>query len=296
MMILAIATVIGFGMADTYGTDEGCIELSGIDMSDAELGGSEAMAETIRGMSSVKNVRTELWMSYKFTNKKFDQSVTTRGISDTSTIKGGYVIEGRWPKNPNEVMFAANAANKLNVNVGDTVTVKTDSVEESFIVCGINQTFNNLGLMGYMTLEGMSRLSKIPDSIDVCVNLKPGVTYADFERELKDIYPDVEAVDVNEAAHQTVGMITIGMKAFAFLIAGLTILSICRITHRSNQYQQAMAKHGREQGAGIYIKTAYRTGDDVKYAGDPYRRYHRTHHISVCRNKSYGIVNGHIRI
>ena len=226
MMILAIATVIGFGMADTYGTDEGCIELSGIDMSDAELGGSEAMAETIRGMSSVKNVRTELWMSYKFTNKKFDQSVTTRGISDTSTIKGGYVIEGRWPKNPNEVMFAANAANKLNVNVGDTVTVKTDSVEESFIVCGINQTFNNLGLMGYMTLEGMSRLSKIPDSMDVCVNLKPGVTYADFERELKDIYPDVEAVDVNEAAHQTVGMITIGMKAFAFLIAGLTILIV----------------------------------------------------------------------
>ena len=80
--------------------------------------------------------------------------------------------------------------------------------------------------MGYMTLEGMSRLSKIPDSIDVCVNLKPGVTYADFERELKDIYPDVEAVDVNEAAHQTVGMITIGMKAFAFLIAGLTILIV----------------------------------------------------------------------
>ncbi len=226
MMILAIATIIGFGMADTYGTDEGCIELSGIDMYDAGLDGSEAMAENIRGMSCVENVRMEIWMSYKFYNKNLDQSITTRGISDTSTIKGGYVIEGRWPKNPNEVMFAANAANKLNVSVGDTVTVKTDKVEESFIVCGINQTFNNMGLMGYMTMDGLSKLSKLPESMSICVNLKPGVTFEDFERDFKDIYPEVEVTDINESAHQTVGMITIGMKGFAFMIAALTILIV----------------------------------------------------------------------
>ncbi len=226
MMILAIATVIGFGMADTYGTDEGCIRLSGIDMYDAGFDGSEAMAENVRGMSTVENVRTELWMSYKFYNKKLDQAITTRGISDTSTIRGGYVIEGRWPKNPNEVMLAANAAGKLNAGVGDVVTVKTDAVEEPYIVCGINQTFNNLGLMGYMTLDGMSKLSKLPETMSVCVNLKKGVTYADFEKEFKDAYPEVEVVDINEEAHQTVGMITVGVKAFALLIAGLTILIV----------------------------------------------------------------------
>ncbi len=226
MMILAIATIIGFGMADTYGTDEGCIQLSGIDMYDADFGGSEAMAESVRGLSTVKDVRTELWMSFKFYNKNLDQSITTRGISDTSTIKGGYVIEGRWPKNPNEVMFAANAANKLGVSVGDTVTVKTDKVEESYIVCGINQTFNNLGMMGYMTMDAMSKITKIPENLSVCVNLKPGATFADFEREFKDVYPEVEVTDVNESAHQTVGMITVGVKGFAFFIAGLTILIV----------------------------------------------------------------------
>ena len=226
MMILAIATIIGFGMADTYGTDEGCIELSGIDMYDAGFDGSEAMAENVRGLSTVQNARTEIWMSYKFYNKNRDQSVTTRGISDTSTIKGGYVVEGRWPKNPNEVMFAANAANKLNVGVGDTVTVKTDNVEESYIVCGINQTFNNMGLMAYMTMDGLSKLSKLPENLSICVNLKPGVTFEEFEKEFKDVYPEVEVTDINESAHQTVGMITVGMKGFAFLIAGLTILIV----------------------------------------------------------------------
>ena len=226
MMILAISTMIGFGLADTYGTDEGCIELAGIDMYDVALDGSEAMAETVRSMSTIKDVRRELWMTYKFYNKKRDQAVTTRGISDVSTIKGGCVIDGRWPNNPNEVMFAANAASKLDVKVGDVVTVKTDKVEESFIVCGINQTFNNMGLMAYMTLDGISKLSELPDTMGICANLKPGVTFADFEREFKDEYPDVEIEDVNETAHQTVGMITIGMKGFALFIAGLTIVIV----------------------------------------------------------------------
>ncbi|MCR4749837.1 MAG: FtsX-like permease family protein [Lachnospiraceae bacterium] len=226
MMILAVSTIIGFGMADTYGTDEGCIALSGIDMYDADITGSEAMAESIRSMSTVRNVRMEIWMSYKYYNKNLDQSLTTRGISDVSTIEGGYVIDGRWPINPNEVMLAANAANKLNVKVGDVVTIKTDKVEESYIVCGLNQTFNNLGMMAYMTLDGMSKVSKLPDSMSICINLKPGVTFEAFEKEIKEAYPEVEITDVNEAAHQTVGMITIGMKAFAFLIAGLTILIV----------------------------------------------------------------------
>lgn len=226
VMILSIATIIGFGLADTYGTDEGCIELAGIDMYDAAFGGSESMAESVRGFKTVQNTRTEMWMSYTFYNRTYDQAITTRGISDISTVRGGCVIEGRWPENPNEVMFAANAASKLHVKVGDAVTVKTNATEESYIVCGINQTFNNLGLMGYMTMDGMRKLTSIPDSLNVCVNLKPGATFEDFEAEFNEVYPEVEVEDVYLAAHQTTGMITIGMKLFATLIASLTILIV----------------------------------------------------------------------
>ena len=47
-----------------------------------------------------------------------------------------------------------------------------------------------------------------------------------IEKEFEDVYPEVEVTDINESAHQTVGMITVGMKGFAFLIAGLTILIV----------------------------------------------------------------------
>ncbi len=226
MMILTVSTIIALGMADTYGTDDGVLEMSGLDVYDAYFAGSEAMCETVAAFDCVKDARREMWMSVKYRKKKTTQNFSVRAISDTSLIRGGSVVEGRWPSHPNEVMLATNAAAKLGVGVGDAVSVEMNGGSESYIVCGMNQTMNNMGLMTFMTLDGLARVSPIPDSMEVCVNLRPGATFADLEREFHELYPDVTLTDYNEAAHQTVGMITGGMKLFAYFITVLTILIV----------------------------------------------------------------------
>lgn len=226
MMILAISTVVAFGMVDTYGNEEGVLAMGGFDFYDAYLDGSAVMAEKVAGMNTVQDCRRELWMSNKFYYKRKTQTITTRSISDTSLIRGGSVVEGRWPAHPNEVMFATNAALRLGVGVGDSVTIKSSISEESYLVCGICQTMNNMGMMAYMTLDGQGKVTAIPDSLSICLNLKPGSTFKDFEEELKDIYPDVTPTDYNEAAASTVGLISNGMKIFAYFIALLTILIV----------------------------------------------------------------------
>ncbi|MCR5671819.1 MAG: ABC transporter permease [Butyrivibrio sp.] len=226
MMILSVSTIIAFGMKDTYGNDAGVLEMGGFDVYDAFLIGDETMEQSVAAMKTVENTRREINMGLNYYNKKNKQTLTVRGISDTSTIVGGCIVEGRWPKYSNEVMLATNSAIRLGVGVGDTVTVRNEMANESFIVCGINQTMNNMGMMTYMTVDGLSKVTNLPETMSICVTLKPGYTFKDFETEFKDSYPEVTVTDYEEAAHQTVGLISSGMKVFAYFVAFITILIV----------------------------------------------------------------------
>ncbi|MBP3280322.1 MAG: ABC transporter permease, partial [Butyrivibrio sp.] len=181
---------------------------------------------TVSAMKTVENTRREIWMGVNYSHKKNKQNITTRSFSDTSNIIGGSIIEGRWPKHPNEVMLATNAASRLGVSLGDVVTVRNDMADESFIVCGICQTMNNMGMMAFMTIDGLTKVTTVPESMQVCVQLKKGVSFAEFEEEFKDVYPEVTVTDYQVAAHQTVGLITIGIKLFAYFVSLLTILIV----------------------------------------------------------------------
>lgn len=226
MMILSLSSVVAFGMTDTFGNDEGVLKIGGFDMYDAFFQGDESMEETVASMKTVENTRREIWMGVNYYHKKNKQNFTTRCFSDTSNIIGGSIIEGRWPKHPNEVMLATNAANRLGVSLGDVVTVRNDIADESFIVCGICQTMNNMGMMAFMTIDGLDKVTNVPESMQVCVHLKKGVTFAEFEKEFKDVYPEVTITDYQVAAHQTVGLISNGIKLFAYFVSLLTILIV----------------------------------------------------------------------
>ena len=226
MMILSISSVVAFGMTDTFGNDEGVLNIGGFDVYDAFFSGDESMEETVSTMKTVENTRREIWMGVNYSHKKNKQNITTRSFSDTSNIIGGSIIEGRWPKHPNEVMLATNAASRLGVSLGDVVTVRNDMADESFIVCGICQTMNNMGMMAFMTIDGLTKVTTVPESMQVCVQLKKGVSFAEFEEEFKDVYPEVTVTDYQVAAHQTVGLITIGIKLFAYFVSLLTILIV----------------------------------------------------------------------
>ena len=245
MAILTISTMVGFGMVDSYGRDtNGIINMGGFILSDAMVTGDSVMADNITDMSSVSHVYRDVWTNLNFYNGKNMQSITTRGFSDTSAINGGGLIEGRWPSHPNEVMFATNAASRLNVSIGDAVTAKNSHAEESYIVCGLCQTMNNMGMMAFMTMDGMQKMTPINDSgCNINIDLKKGRPFEDFEKEFKDVYPDVEITNVSESIKSTIGMVASGTRAVAMLIAALTTLIVAFVesliirTHITRQWR-----------------------------------------------------------
>ena len=99
-------------------------------------------------------------------------------------MKTESMVEGRWPKYENEIALGVSAAESLEKNAGDTVIVRNGEEEASYLVTGIYQTMNNMGMMVYCTTDAFERIGSLPDEMSTYVNLKKGYTFDDFEIKL----------------------------------------------------------------------------------------------------------------
>ncbi|MBR6159502.1 MAG: ABC transporter permease, partial [Lachnospiraceae bacterium] len=227
MAVLSVSTVIGLGLVDTFGRDdESLLRMSGLFESDAAVDGSETMLNNIAGMSTVKTVYGDTWYAFNYSKGKRVSSITTRAFTDASLIRGGNVIEGHWPENEKEIMLATAAADNLGAGMGDRVIIKNSGKEETYRVCGLCQTLNNMGMMAYITVTGYERVAPLPDEYGLWIDLKRGCTFDQFKEEFKDAYPDVEVTDYMENVAGTLGVVSGGMKAVALLISVLTVLIV----------------------------------------------------------------------
>ena len=194
--VLAFSAAMGFGFYENMGKDvNALLTISGIDLYDADFDGSPNMNDTVKSFDSVGEIHYEAWtgLDYKVGNKT--KSLTTRVISDTSIMNPNQMVEGRWPLHENEVALGTSAAGNLGVKVGDTIIVKNGEDEASYLITGLLQTFNNMGMMAYMNADAYERIGSMPGTVSYRLNMKNGYSFEDLEKEFKDIYPDTELVD-----------------------------------------------------------------------------------------------------
>ncbi len=227
-ILLAASSVFGLGMADTFSDDDTVVNMAGVDYADAAVDGDAAMGQRLDAMTSVNYQYGDNWYAFNYTSLKIrqEQNITTRCFTDTSKVQGVAMVEGRMPIHANEIMFATNAANRMKVKVGDSVVAKLGNREESYLVTGLCQVINNLGMMAYMTTEGESKLTGDPESFSYYVFLKKGYTLSDFESEFKEIYPDEEVSDFKENVQGTIGVVKLGIQGVALIIGLLTSLIV----------------------------------------------------------------------
>ena len=226
-MILTVSATVGFGLIDTFGrSSEAVMNIDGMAFGDAEVDiDGEEMLNVISNMSTVEYTYGDIWITVEISKGRKSQNTNARIITDTSNIRSGGVIEGRWPRHNNEVMLAANAARTFGVELGDTINVKYGINEESYIVCGINQTFQNMGQMSFFTFDGIRRIGNL-NPTNAEVKIKSNYSFTDFEREFKEVYPDVDVLSVEESAASIINLVIASMKIISVLIAVLTALII----------------------------------------------------------------------
>ena len=225
MAVLAFSASMGFGIYESMGKDvDALLRISGMELYDSFVTGDENMMNEINNLSSVNEDRTyrEVWLAFEYKANKKNSTITTRVIDDTSTLNPDLMVEGRWPKYDNEVALGTNAIKSFGLKVGDTITVRNGEEESSYLISGIMQTFNNMGMMGYMTKDGYERIGTEIPTQSIIINLNDGYKFKDFEKQLKELYPDLEATDVYASTGSLMVLLTTSMKAVLAIIMIVT--------------------------------------------------------------------------
>ena len=223
MAILAFSAAMGFGIYENMGKDvDSLLRISGLDLPDADFAGDLSMGETVGSFEMVDNIHYEYWTSLEFIKGKKVKTISSRVISDPSLMNPDQMVEGRWPLYENEVALGTSAMTQLGVKVGDTVIVRNGEEEASYLITGMMQTFNNMGMMGYISTDGFERIGVLPNQVTFVIYLKDGYTYEDLKKEFNDIYPDTEIIDELASTGNLFVMLKTSMALIMVLIMIIT--------------------------------------------------------------------------
>ena len=128
-----------------------------------EVGGEETCApehvgEEMERLLAENDIPAECFSEsvFKLSVSCDDKNLVSLAFLGSGTTTDQYAyIEGTPPENTDEIAISYITADKLNVKIGDTVTVKTGGENEEFIVTALFQSMNNMG-------EGIRLSEKLP--------------------------------------------------------------------------------------------------------------------------------------
>lgn len=162
-VIFAICTSLVMILAVTANTldSDSLLYLLSVTESDVYMSDSARIMDVMTGVKTIRETEQEIedilaendmpgavylegWYKLPVTAKEKSFNITFIKCSDTKTTDYDYT-EGTAPIYENEVAVTKQIADKLNVNIGDHISVNIDGEEREFIITAYFQSFNNLG-------------------------------------------------------------------------------------------------------------------------------------------------------
>ncbi|MBP5417814.1 MAG: FtsX-like permease family protein [Clostridiales bacterium] len=143
---------------------------------------------------------------------------------DLEALQYEFLLEGHLPQNGNEIVLTTVNMDKLDVKIGDVVTVISPKSGEpvSYTVCGIDQKINNMGNKALMSSEGAARFNPEHKFSTCMVYLKDGTSVKDFQREWNSRYPMDSFLLVDDLIGSTIDTLVMAMSAICFIFIALT--------------------------------------------------------------------------
>lgn len=172
---------------------DGLISVMGMEMPDISIMtmngvDNEAFCEKLRQMPEVEKVLLNCAIGNNVEIKGSPQSAAAVVYKDFSLTENIYVKEGRFPEYDNEIMITVKREGTEDRHIGDSIIVKGDSGEKSYIITGITNAMNNGGRSVYMTDEGYKRIRPNDRPNIVEITLKNENDRPAFEEKLTSLY------------------------------------------------------------------------------------------------------------
>ncbi|MNW42612.1 FtsX-like permease family protein [compost metagenome] len=204
-----------------------------------------------RDLLADSRVETIGWIGEKIGVLPLEQSHQQGGYSSlniyVSVLRGSYdtfgfsVLEGRNPRNRNEIALGMNVARRLGVVPGDVTDVYLDGKKRTLMVSGIYQAIANMSYSARITADVVtSNPSDYSDADIVLINLHEKSEVDTLVQELNEKYKKSLTVVTQQTLLDSVYSEATSVLMLPFIIMGLLfsvvtfliIYSICRIEIR----------------------------------------------------------------
>lgn len=230
--ILSFAACVGFGLYENFALrNDNLLKMVGAEAGDVLISG-ENIEDIGAQMESWEEIEAVLYYNQTSIELESKEEETTSNCDiweNPELVKNEMVIRGRLPKYENEIVLTTGIAKILKVDVGDTIYVTGQNERKDYIVCGIDQKMNNMGLKAMMTQTGAERLNGNSQIMFLYVYMKEGTTYEDISAKILEKFPNVSVSDSQKLIENTMNSVTVAMAVICVLFVAITVFVVIMV-------------------------------------------------------------------
>ena len=227
--LLTFSACVGMGLYENFAKDqEKLLKILGSEAGDIGITGNdlEHVGEKMEHWNEVERVLYYNNISVHLERGKEETDITCDVWKRPEQVKNEMVLEGRLPKYDNEIILSTNVAKILKVHTGDTIYVTGEGERLDYVVSGIDQKINNMGLRAIMTEKGAKRLNETSYTTFLYVYTKDGIDYDTISKKVLKKFPDVSVLDSKKQIENIMASVTLAMVAICVIFVLITIFVV----------------------------------------------------------------------
>lgn len=156
----------------------------------------------------------------------------TQVTEDFSRLENNTFYEGRYPKFANEIGISGSISKEIGKGIGDQITVTVQGKSETYLITGLSQSINFLGLLVSITTEGIEQLVPDYESSLFNIYLEHGDTAGYIEQLQAQMGDRLQSVtDLGEVFNSQSSIYTTALFSVMLLILAITTIVVILILY-----------------------------------------------------------------
>ncbi len=231
VILLSFASCVGFAIYQSFSKDRtNLLKITGIELGTAIVTGEnlEEVGEEVMSWEEIDFIQYNAVSAVKIINGDNEVTLNCDIWENPDLLKHESLVKGRLPKNDNEITLTTKASEKLGVSVGDVVYVESKGERKDYIVSGIDQKINNLGIKAMMNVRGAERLNIWNQGSLLYIYTKAGVSYKDLVNLMKG-FTGISILDSQKQAETALSSVQMGMKMICIVFVIITLMVVTMV-------------------------------------------------------------------
>lgn len=232
VVLLSFSACSGFELYENFAANtDNLLAMIGIELGDLLIEGGEPehIKKELENWKEVEMVLDYDQCTIRLESREDETSVTCDIWGQPELLENEMVVRGRLPMYGNEIMLTTSIAESLKVDTGDVIYVTGRGERMDYVVSGIDQKINNMGLKAMMTQEGAARLNGQSQIATLYVHTRDGVTFDEISTKIQDVFPDISLVDSERQISNSLSATVTAMTAICVFFVMITIFVVALV-------------------------------------------------------------------